>query len=104
MNSPCDGFGTLGSNGFINYYQACWFTNDTTETSIYFDGYAKAPYAYRDTEWISYDNEESLAYKVKLFLIKKNKYNCFIKILNILNNFRRNISLPKNFREQWFFP
>jgi hypothetical protein len=52
----------LGDVGFISYPQACRFVE--AEAATVFDRDSRVPYAFRNTEWISYDDERSLAYKV----------------------------------------
>jgi chitinase len=52
----------LGDNGFISYPQACHFVE--AEAATVFDRDSRVPYAFKNMEWISYDDERSLAYKV----------------------------------------
>uniref|UniRef100_A0A8C3VMV6 Acidic mammalian chitinase n=1 Tax=Catagonus wagneri TaxID=51154 RepID=A0A8C3VMV6_9CETA len=47
--------------GFWAYYEICTFLNGATKVWIEDQ---KVPYAYKDTEWIGYDNIESYGYKV----------------------------------------
>jgi chitinase len=62
VSAPASGFGLLGDTGFISYPQACRFV--AAEAATVFDRDSRVPYAYKNTQWISYDDERSLAYKV----------------------------------------
>lgn len=66
-NAPASGIGQLGADGFVAYSDSCKFIL-LEGTNIIFDAENKVPYAYRNQEWISFDNEQSLAYKV-IFLL-----------------------------------
>lgn len=64
LNAPASGFGEVGgSNGFIDYSDVCEFLNSGGVTQV-FDRSTRAPYAYKNKNWISYDDERSVAYKV----------------------------------------
>lgn len=63
-NAPASGNGQLGSDGFIDYSESCKFIL-LEDTKVIFDAENKVPYAYRNKEWISFDNEQSLAYKAE---------------------------------------
>lgn len=67
-NAPSIGNGQLGSDGFVDYADSCKFIL-LEGTKEVFDGENKVPYAYRNQEWLSFDNEQSLAYKVILVVI-----------------------------------
>lgn len=62
VSAPASGYGLLGDKGFISYPQACQFV--AAEAATVFDRDSLVPYAFKGTEWISYDDERSLAYKV----------------------------------------
>ncbi|KAJ9600933.1 hypothetical protein L9F63_000880, partial [Diploptera punctata] len=59
--APASGFGTFGDKGFISYPEACRFVSEGSD--CVFDRDSRVPYAFKGTEWISYDDEKSLAYK-----------------------------------------
>lgn len=63
FNSPASGFG-FGNNGFITFTEACEFFSHKKATVI-FDHNSRTPYAYHEKDWISFDNENSLAYKTE---------------------------------------
>lgn len=65
-DAPSSGIGSIGTEGFTSYTDACAFMNLPESQSV-FDYESKVPYAYRLKEWISFDNEQSLAYKVRFF-------------------------------------
>jgi hypothetical protein len=62
VSAPSSGFGKVGEMGFISYPQACWFVE--AEAASVFDRDSRVPFAFKNSEWISYDDERSLAYKV----------------------------------------
>ncbi|XP_050434673.1 chitinase-3-like protein 2 [Adelges cooleyi] len=64
IGSPASGFG-IGKNGFITFPQACNFISHQKAVTI-FDHETRTPYSYCHKDWISYDNENSLAYKAEL--------------------------------------
>ncbi|XP_015180357.1 PREDICTED: chitinase-3-like protein 2 [Polistes dominula] len=64
--APATGFGQLGSNGFVSYSTICQFL-DSGAISV-FENTSKVPYAYKDYEWISYDDNQSIYYKTKWIL------------------------------------
>lgn len=70
-NAPASGIGQLGADGFVNYSDTCKFIL-LKGTKIVFDAENKVPYAYRNQEWISFDNERSLAYKAEY--VKEKEY------------------------------
>lgn len=63
-NAPASGIGKLGFDGFVSYFDSCKFIS-LEDTKFVFDAENKVPYAYRSQEWISFDNEQSLAYKAE---------------------------------------
>ena len=52
----------MGDRGFVSYPQVCQFVQ--AEAATVFDRDSRVPYAFKNSEWISYDDERSLAYKV----------------------------------------
>lgn len=71
LGAPARGIGKLGSLGFIDYSDACWFLTSYKIKPI-FDMEAKSPYAYKGTEWISFDDQQSLSYKTEY--VKSNDF------------------------------
>jgi chitinase len=63
VSAPASGFGSLGDEGFVSYPQACQFVE--AEAATVFDRDSQVPYAFKNSDWISYDDERSLAYKVR---------------------------------------
>ncbi|XP_034192975.2 chitinase-3-like protein 2 isoform X1 [Osmia lignaria lignaria] len=61
--APANGFGKLGKTGFVSYYTVCQFLHDGAK--MVFDDESKVPYAYKDREWISYDDVTSVYYKAE---------------------------------------
>uniref|UniRef100_A0A8D0P796 Acidic mammalian chitinase n=1 Tax=Sus scrofa TaxID=9823 RepID=A0A8D0P796_PIG len=63
--APVSGAGSSGpytrEAGFWASYEVCTFLNGATKVWIEDQ---KVPYAYKDTEWVGYDNIESYGYKV----------------------------------------
>ncbi|XP_063218901.1 acidic mammalian chitinase-like isoform X2 [Bacillus rossius redtenbacheri] len=64
LRAPATGIGSVGSNGYISYDQVCWFLKNG-DASVVFDGNSRVPYAFNTKDWISYENEQSLAYKAE---------------------------------------
>ncbi|XP_069703819.1 chitinase-3-like protein 2 isoform X1 [Periplaneta americana] len=62
-SAPASGFGTLGDEGFVSYPEACQFVSDGAASV--FDRESRVPYAFKNTDWISFDDERSLAYKAE---------------------------------------
>lgn len=62
INAPASGPG-LG-RGKINYSAVCAFLR-MPDTSKHFDVYSQVPYAYRNYDWIAYENEMSVAIKAQ---------------------------------------
>ncbi|XP_045768871.1 chitinase-3-like protein 1 [Maniola jurtina] len=64
VGSPALGFGKLGELGFITYTQVCAFLDTLgNESQIHMDEEAMVPYFYRNTEWVSYENPDSVLAK-----------------------------------------
>ncbi|XP_020281146.1 acidic mammalian chitinase-like isoform X2 [Pseudomyrmex gracilis] len=61
LQAPTNGFGELGIKGFVSYPTVCQFLKSGA-VSV-FNKETKVPYAYKGTEWISYDNKDSFYYK-----------------------------------------
>ncbi|CAH1716967.1 unnamed protein product [Aphis gossypii] len=63
FNSPTSGPG-IGKDGFITFSEMCEFKSHQNATTI-FDHDTRTPYSYHKNDWISFDNENSLAYKAE---------------------------------------
>ncbi|KAG5309307.1 CHIA chitinase, partial [Acromyrmex insinuator] len=61
LQAPASGFGKLGVKGFVSYPTICQFLKSGAESV--FNKESRVPYAFKNREWISYDNEESVSYK-----------------------------------------
>lgn len=79
LQAPASGIGKLGIKGFVPYPTVCQFFKSGA-TNV-FNKESRVPYAFKGKEWISYDNEESVFYKVTYFtLLTQNQVsNIFIK-------------------------
>ncbi|CAH0549109.1 unnamed protein product [Brassicogethes aeneus] len=64
LYAPARGYGKLGSKGFIDFSQVCTFLALNHITPV-FDLETKSPYASKYTEWISFDDAQSLSYKAE---------------------------------------
>lgn len=72
IGSPVLGFGHIGSSGFANYPDICDFLKTyENNATVQMDLEAKVPYLYKDTEWVSFDNTQSVIAKAKY--IRDNK-------------------------------
>lgn len=56
--------------GFMSYYEICEFLREDNTTLVW-DNEQMVPFAYRDDQWVGFDDERSLKTKVSL---KKNKH------------------------------
>ncbi|KAL0810926.1 hypothetical protein ABMA28_010224 [Loxostege sticticalis] len=65
--SPAAGAGIAGpytaTSGFVGYNEFCYLLK-TESWTVRIDQLAKVPYAYRNSNWVSYDNPESITAKV----------------------------------------
>ncbi|XP_034826935.1 chitinase-3-like protein 1 [Maniola hyperantus] len=72
VGSPALGFGKLGELGFVSYTDICRFLDTFgNESKIHVDEDARVPYFYRGSEWVSYDNPDSVMEKADY--IRSNK-------------------------------
>ncbi|XP_044762691.1 chitinase-3-like protein 2 [Coccinella septempunctata] len=69
LYSPARGYGSVGFKGFATYPEICKFLK-ANRIRRYFDSITKSPYATKGLEWISFDDDNSLALKVQ-FLKEK---------------------------------
>lgn len=54
------------AEGFLAYYEICKMGLKVVEENV-----AKAPYGYKDKDWVGFDNPKSLIYKID-YVVKKN--------------------------------
>ncbi|XP_064455676.1 endochitinase-like [Ornithodoros turicata] len=59
----------IGSGEIMAYYEICTNIADGIATRV-FDDDSKCPYAYYDNQWVGYEDEESIGYKMD-FIIKE---------------------------------
>ncbi|CAG9578058.1 unnamed protein product [Danaus chrysippus] len=83
VGSPSSGFGELGSLGFVNYPDICTFinTHENNNLDMKRDQDAKVPYLSRNSEWVSYDDTDSVIEKAK-FIRKQKLRGAMIYSLN----------------------
>lgn len=81
VSSPASGVGSLGSLGFINYPDVCSFVTNTENVTITRDNEAKVSYLYKNKEWVSYDDPQSVMEKAK-FIIENKLGGAMIYSLN----------------------
>lgn len=71
LGAPANGKATPGNytreSGFLSYYEIC-----NKGLTVVQDNPAKAPYGYKDDQWVGYDDEESLKLKVNSLIKEKN--------------------------------
>ncbi|XP_023949869.2 endochitinase [Bicyclus anynana] len=60
------------ARGLWAYYEICSKLQDEEGWTRVWDTYGKGPYAYKDNQWVGYDDPQSL--KVKMHLIKQKGY------------------------------
>lgn len=63
FNAPASGV-SIGHGGFISFPEVCKFTSRQKAMTI-FDHDTRTPYSFYKRDWISFDNEISLAYKAE---------------------------------------
>lgn len=63
FDSPASGQG-IGHGGFITFPESCKFTSRQKSTTI-FDHDTRTVYSFYKKDWISFDNEISIAYKAE---------------------------------------
>lgn len=67
VEAPAKGIGSLGEDSFVPYYTVCQFLQGGANFKFLND--SLVPYAYKNDEWISYDNIDSVIQKVSIFII-----------------------------------
>ncbi|XP_054011401.1 chitinase-3-like protein 2 isoform X1 [Hylaeus anthracinus] len=63
LPAPANGFGKLGTMGFVSYPTICQFLQNGAKSV--FENESKVPYVYKDREWVSYDDTTSFYYKAE---------------------------------------
>lgn len=63
FDAPASGQ-SIGHGGFITFPETCEFTSRQKSKTI-FDHDTRTPYSFNKKDWISFDNEISLAYKAE---------------------------------------
>ncbi|XP_076659633.1 chitinase-3-like protein 2 isoform X1 [Halictus rubicundus] len=87
--APTNGVGKLGTLGFVAYFEVCQFLQNGAKSV--FDNESKVPYAYKDKEWISYDDVASVRDKAEwirannfggamIFSLNVDDWNCLCKM------------------------
>ena len=61
--APANGFGELGDMGFVCYPTVCQFLQNGAKRV--FENESKVPYAYKDREWVSYEDIASIYSKAE---------------------------------------
>ncbi|KAL7300198.1 hypothetical protein TKK_0007041 [Trichogramma kaykai] len=68
IGAPASGGGVAGNftsePGFLSYYEVCTFLNEDNTTLVW-DSEQQVPFAYRDDQWVGFDDERSLINKMK---------------------------------------
>ena len=64
VQAPAKGIGNLGDNSFVLYTAICQFLQSGAQSTFLND--SRVPYAYKNDEWISYDDVTSVTEKVRL--------------------------------------
>ncbi|XP_045466224.1 acidic mammalian chitinase-like isoform X2 [Harmonia axyridis] len=67
LGAPAIGNGVLGVGGSAKYGAICEFMKSQNLTPV-FDKETKSPYVTNGTEWVSFENEESIKYKTEFVL------------------------------------
>ena len=80
LEAPAKGIGALGDDSFVPYNTLCKFLQSGAQST--FNNESRVPYAYKNDEWISYDDVKSVTEKVRNlfenFKYLKNFYWIFI--------------------------
>ncbi|XP_044591649.1 probable chitinase 10 [Cotesia glomerata] len=67
IGAPASGGGVPGNftneSGFLSYYEVCGFLNEDNTTLVW-DSEQQVPFAYRDDQWVGFDDERSLINKM----------------------------------------
>ncbi|XP_001604515.2 probable chitinase 10 [Nasonia vitripennis] len=67
IGAPASGGGAAGNftnePGFLSYYEVCTFLNEDNTTLVW-DSEQQVPFAYRDDQWVGFDDERSLVNKM----------------------------------------
>lgn len=77
IGAPASGGGEngkyTGEAGFMSYYEVCDFLHGDNTTLVW-DNEQQVPFAYREDQWVGFDDERSLKTKVRnLFKYRQSK-------------------------------
>lgn len=64
FDAPSSGFGGIGEGGFVTFPEVCDLISHQNATVV-FDHDTRTPYAYHNNDWVSFENENSIAYKAE---------------------------------------
>ncbi|XP_017893236.1 probable chitinase 10 [Ceratina calcarata] len=68
IGAPASGGGTPGNytneSGFLSYYEICGFLNEDNTTLVW-DSEQQVPFAYKEDQWVGFDDERSLINKMQ---------------------------------------
>ena len=62
IQAPAEGYGDTGESGFVSYPEICKFLKNGAVRVFVND--SQVPYAYENSEWISFDDVSSIKIKV----------------------------------------
>lgn len=86
IGAPASGGGTSGKYtseaGFMSYYEVCDFLH-VDNTTLVWDNEQQVPFAYKEDQWVGFDDERSL--KTKVFL--KDNFILHANICRALSSF-----------------
>jgi chitinase len=63
IGAPAEDYGSVGFVGFVTYSQVCWFQKTNLEVRVEYDTESCSPWLHTGLEWISFDDERSMACK-----------------------------------------
>uniref|UniRef100_A0A1I8MB77 GH18 domain-containing protein n=1 Tax=Musca domestica TaxID=7370 RepID=A0A1I8MB77_MUSDO len=63
IGAPASGHGYTGNQGFVSASETCWFLKKNVLSTFKFDEDTCSPYASSGTEWISFENTQSISCK-----------------------------------------
>lgn len=79
IGAPASGGGTPGQftneAGFMSYYEICDFLQEENTTLVW-DNEQQVPFAYRENQWVGFDDERSL--KTKVMRSRKQRFVNFL--------------------------
>lgn len=97
IGAPASGGGSAGKftneAGFLSYYEVCSFLA-VDNTTLVWDSEQQVPFAYRDDQWVGFDDERSLRTKVRFIIYTFSKY--FLTFLCLFSD-----AMVKRTRIRW---